>query len=392
MDLLFIYYSERVYEDEYGNLYAGGNFPQEVWDRYLNISDSLSVIMRKAGKRVRKTQALQSLERIDTDRIHMILLPDLYAGLHGFFNLHNRNRIKVLTNRQISRCDAVIIREAHSPLMRMVRISGVPYLTEVIGSPWDICWNHGLKGRILALPEYLKARYGIAQSQWVLYVTKRYLQKKYPSFGHQAAVCDAAVPDVSEEILKKRLKKIDLQKKTLVIGTAAALDVSYKGQKYVIQALAELKKQGIRYEYQLAGAGSGRKLLKEAKKHGVEKQVKILGQITHGQILEWLETIDIYINPSLTEGLPRAVVEAMSYGLPCFASDAGGHPELLERRALFKAGSVPQIVRRLRSMTSSQMKKMAVRNFRKAEDYKKEKLDRKRNLFFRQFLRAVQNR
>ena len=42
----------------------------------------------------------------------------------------------------------------------------------------------------------------------------------------------------------------------IVIGTAAAVNVKYRGQQYVIEALGELKKQGItNYEYHLVGGG-----------------------------------------------------------------------------------------------------------------------------------------
>ena len=44
--------------------------------------------------------------------------------------------------------------------------------------------------------------------------------------------------------------------------------------------------------------------------------------------------MDIYIQPSYTEGLPRALIEAMSVGLPCIGSSVGGIPELLKENFL----------------------------------------------------------
>ena len=57
---------------------------------------------------------------------------------------------------------------------------------------------------------------------------------------------------------------------------------------------------------------------------------------------------DIYIQPSLQEGLPRAVVEAMSTALPCIGFNTGGIPELLEPEYIVKLKNVDGIVQRIK--------------------------------------------
>ena len=47
-------------------------------------------------------------------------------------------------------------------------------------------------------------------------------------------------------------------------------------------------------------------------------------------ILEWLPAVDILVLPSLTEGTPMAVLEAMSIGVPIVASAVGGLPDFIE--------------------------------------------------------------
>ena len=45
---------------------------------------------------------------------------------------------------------------------------------------------------------------------------------------------------------------------------------------------------------------------------------------------EWLKAIDIFVLPSLTEGSPMVLLEAMAHGVPCIASDVGGIPQIIE--------------------------------------------------------------
>ena len=87
------------------------------------------------------------------------------------------------------------------------------------------------------------------------------------------------------------------EKKKIILGTAAFLDVKWKGHIYVIKALAELKKQGIEnIEYQMIGSGTGKKIVKLANKLGVSEQVVILGAKKHEEVFNWLDEIDIYIH------------------------------------------------------------------------------------------------
>src|SRR5690606_15570335 len=116
----------------------------------------------------------------------------------------------------------------------------------------------------------------------------------------------------------------------IIIGTTAAIDVKHKGQQYVIEALGELKKNGYtKFEYHLVGGGDPAYLKSIAKRHNIEENIHFLGTLPHNKVFEWLDNIDIYVQPSRQEGLPRALIEAMSRGLPAFGANTAGIPELL---------------------------------------------------------------
>lgn len=73
--------------------------------------------------------------------------------------------------------------------------------------------------------------------------------------------------------------------------------------------------------------------------------------------MAFLDTVDIYIQPSKQEGLPRSVVEAMSRGCLCVGSRIAGIPELLSTKYLFNAGNVMQIAKILADIDKDQLRK-----------------------------------
>src|SRR5690606_42058407 len=96
------------------------------------------------------------------------------------------------------------------------------------------------------------------------------------------------------------------------------------------RALARLRQIGLDgFRYEIVGGGDQSYLRKIARKYGVADPVDFLGRITRKEVFQWLDKIDLYIQPSKTEGLPRALIEAMSRGLPCLGTRVGGIPELL---------------------------------------------------------------
>jgi glycosyltransferase involved in cell wall biosynthesis len=191
--------------------------------------------------------------------------------------------------------------------------------------------------------------------------------------------------------LEVRLHKIKQMNKhkPIVLGTAAAVNVRYKGQEYVIHAIAELNKQGYNFEYRLVGGGDKTRLQSIAEKYGVADKVIFHGSLPHEKVFDYLDNIDIYVQPSLTEGLPRALIEAMSRGCPCIGSNAGGIPELLDSSVIFKGGSVKELTTILASFNAEKMNEQAKRDFEFSKRYAKEVIETRRKKFFEDFAESV---
>lgn len=125
------------------------------------------------------------------------------------------------------------------------------------------------------------------------------------------------------------------------LGTIASLRVRSKGIQTAFAALAMLRRSGFEYEYRVLGPGDTRVWRELAEKLGVGDLVQFDGTREAGAgVQQWLNNIDIHLQPSFQEGLPRATIEAMNSGSACIGSTCGGIPELLPAERLHKPGDV----------------------------------------------------
>lgn len=118
--------------------------------------------------------------------------------------------------------------------------------------------------------------------------------------------------------------ELGITKNDLMILSVGELNKN-KNQEVIIRAIAKLNDSRIHYF--IAGRGDKEEYLRNlAKSLGVNLQ--LLGYRT--DIIELLNTADIFALPSLREGLSVALMEAMSAGLPCIVSRIRGNVDLIE--------------------------------------------------------------
>ena len=112
----------------------------------------------------------------------------------------------------------------------------------------------------------------------------------------------------------------------LVAGTAAAFEKE-KGHSVLLDAATILDSRGIRIRYLLAGLGRLEdKILTRASQRGLDLEIFRIGNDL--TLERFLGRLDIYVLPSVEEGLSTALMAAMASGLPCVASRTGGIPEV----------------------------------------------------------------
>ena len=132
------------------------------------------------------------------------------------------------------------------------------------------------------------------------------------------------------EVDKKiKRKKLGLTEDNIVLLSVGELS-KRKNHITPIKALAQIKDNKNIF-YLIAGVGSLESYLKEeCKRLGVESQVKFLG--FRKDIYELCKISDIFVFPSLQEGLPVALMEALCCNLPIICSNIRGNNDLIENK------------------------------------------------------------
>lgn len=126
---------------------------------------------------------------------------------------------------------------------------------------------------------------------------------------------------------KEKRTELGLTEENIVLLSVGELS-KRKNHIVLIKALANIKNNKNIF-YLIAGTGTLENYLKkECEKLGIEKQVKFLG--FRKDIYELCKISDIYIFPSLQEGLPVALMEAMCCNLPIICSNIRGNNDLIK--------------------------------------------------------------
>jgi colanic acid/amylovoran biosynthesis glycosyltransferase len=121
--------------------------------------------------------------------------------------------------------------------------------------------------------------------------------------------------------------------RVLCVGTLHEV----KGQAHLVDACRLLAGRGVQFSCRLVGDGPDRRLLeRRIADAGLSDRVVLAGGRTRGEVAAELAAADVLVAPSVRtkagkrEGIPVALIEAMSSGLPVVASDLSGIPELVE--------------------------------------------------------------
>lgn len=122
-------------------------------------------------------------------------------------------------------------------------------------------------------------------------------------------------------------ESLGLKNNEILLGCFGRLS-SEKGQRILLEGLAKSGKEGRELRLVFVGDGPDRQILSNlASSFGIADRTKFTGfQESMG---DYYAAIDLLVLPSLSEGLPNVVLEAMTYSKPVLATDVGAVREVL---------------------------------------------------------------
>lgn len=367
------------------------------WSEYLNVFEQVLVLAR-----IRQDRSYKGHKEAIANgpKVHFFALPD-FKGPYQYLSV--KRKVVAAIREAIPKADAYLLRGpgiiggfVAAELERQGKI----YAAQVIGDPWNV-FGAGRVGGFLR-PVYRRLftrelKRICKKAVGVSYVTRSTLQQCYPASpgAFVSSWSDVQIGSglASEQDLEARLRRYaDIGRRTARVGFIGSMEQPYKGADVLVRAVAECRSKGFDVVAELAGGGRLRPEYEmQAKALGLNGHVRFLGRVGAGKpVFDFLNSVDLFVMPSLTEGLPRAMIEAMARGCPSIGTTVGGIPELLQPGELVPPADPAALANKIMEKISrpEDLAEMARRNHGVAKGYMPEHAHANRFAF----LHALRNR
>lgn len=369
---------------------------QKFWERYLNVFEDIVVCARmKDGS----GDDVKELIRSDRDHVEFIGIPN-YRGVGGL--IKNFTKVIGIMKKAIECCDCVIFR-APSPISMVaypiVKKSGKPFAVEIMNNPathFSKAAMHHFYQPLITKLMVQQTKSMCKKANGVSYVTENFLQKLYPStakiYGESKCYFEGSYSTINleqKDFLFKEGRVNDRLIPTVFIHTGKMEDYR-KGQDIFLECLAILHNEGFNIKGILVGDGELRPEFENMSRNlGLNGIVEFVGwKAGYSAVQQELQRADIAVFPSLGEGLPRSVIEAMANGLLCIGSKIDGTVELLDEQQLVEEYSAKAFADTIRTYLQDWNKMEVDRKllFERAKKYESTVLEKKRTEFYKKLL------
>lgn len=347
-----------------------GQYHNSLWQRYIDCFHTLTVIGRDGGHSDVHEKGINISSR---DHVSFTLLPNMNS-IKGL--LSGRKAIKAKIKTLIATHDIIILRgisEIGTLAFFEAKKQNKKIVLEMVGCSWDELWYHGsLAAKIYAPYRFFLTKYLAQRVDAISYVSQSFLQNRYPS--SVSPQIKASNVQIDRSSFSKEKKK----NATFKIGLIGTLKNKLKGVHIAIEACRILKSKGIAdFTFHILGPGNPDNFQDQANKAGLENHVFFDGLRASGEpVFEWLRDLDLYIQPSFQEGVPRAMIEAMAQSLPCIGANAGGISELIDAQFVIPKGDAQTLADKIEIMMKDEIQRTehSARNYDEAKKYSAETL------------------
>src|SRR5690606_6210903 len=284
--------------------FTSGTLDSSVWSRFTDNFGELTVIAR--------SRLIGKLEHSHRSAQAQRVMFDLCIDIRGGYDyIKRRKYIEAKLLHYIAKSDFIIIRMPSSIGLIASRICvklGKKYIVELVGSPFDSLWYYGgVITKIIAPFNSIKHRKAVGNASAVVYVTKSYLQDRYPNLNYCLNASNVVIEDFDESVLDQHIEFLTRAKTSSVLGMIGNIELPYKGYKYLFRALVDVIHP---FEFHIVGGGDPKWIRSLIKQYNLGDKIVLRGRInSREEMYAFLDSLDLYIQPSMTEGLPRGVIE-----------------------------------------------------------------------------------
>lgn len=226
---------------------------------------------------------------------------------------------------------------------------------------------------------FAKRWFGLINLSWklalkrtkILTVLSLYLGERARKFGYKGEI--KIIPNgvdiekfelrsMNYELREEMRKELELKKEDVALITTSRL-VLKNGMGDVIRALKFLPEN---IKFIILGEGELREKLQNlAKELKVSDRVIFKGFVSHKEMLKYLKACDVFIRPSLSEGMGNSFIEAMACRLPVIATPVGGIIDFLaenETGYFCRPGNLESIAETIKKVISDPNKNKIIEN------------------------------
>lgn len=252
--------------------------------------------------------------------------------------------------REVARHDVVFGR-IPEPLSILVGWAAVlrkrPFVANVVADPTNPRLSRHRLGSLLDRAVLAAVRALVRRSTATVFVTERYLQERCPPPAGRPQLVRSNVTIDDSWFTQPRHSAPSRRPRIVLVGSNQSWD---KGQLVLLDAAQQLHSEGLPVALTFVGGGRHTDAIgREAAARRLAGHVTVAGQVNNrADLAAVLDEHDLFCLPSLSEGLPRALVEAMARGLPAVGSTAGGIPELLPPDAIAPVGDASALAAAIR--------------------------------------------
>lgn len=210
------------------------------------------------------------------------------------------------------------------------RLAGVPYLVRTLHGSWEpFSGFQHFKIKVYEHIDRLANKYLVSA---IIAVTLKIQSLLTQGYSREKVVCIHNGIDVERLMLSRGRrsvrKELNINERALLLGVVGRL-TAVKGHIHLLKAMQILVSKNSGTHLIIVGDGPLRKQLEDiVVEFKIQKNVVFVGH--QSDVSDFIEAMDIFVLPSLHEGIPMVLLEAMALSRPVVASKTGGVPEVVD--------------------------------------------------------------